>query len=86
MNDQEIISTANAALAEEFELDEDQLVPEARFREELGLDSLDAVDMVVVLEQAFGFKLRDNKAIQEIRTLDDLYKYIIRKKAELENQ
>jgi acyl carrier protein len=86
MNDQEIIRTANAALAEEFELDEDQLVPEARFREELGLDSLDAVDMVVVLEQAFGFKLRDNKAIQEIRTLDDLYKYIIRKKAELDNQ
>ncbi|SIN80645.1 acyl carrier protein [Halodesulfovibrio marinisediminis] len=84
MTEKEVIEIANAALAEEFELEMEQMVPEARFNDDLGLDSLDAVDMVVVLEQEFGFKLRDNQALREIRTLDDLHKYILRKKSELE--
>ncbi|WP_290918160.1 phosphopantetheine-binding protein [Halodesulfovibrio sp.] len=84
MTEKEVIEIANVALAEEFELEMEQMVPEARFNDDLGLDSLDAVDMVVVLEQAFGFKLRDNQALREIRTLDDLHKYILRKKSELE--
>lgn len=49
--------------------------------EDLELDSLDAVDMVIVLENAFGCKLRDEEAIRSIRTLDDLYKFILKKKA-----
>lgn len=83
MTEQEIIAAANAALAEEFELDLSEMVPEARFDEDLNLDSLDAVDMVIVLEQTFGIKLRDSQAIKEIRTLDDLYKFLIAKNAEM---
>lgn len=83
MTEQEIIAVANAALAEEFELDISELVPEASFYDDLNLDSLDAVDMVIVLEQAFGFKLRDSQAIADIRTLEDLYGFLIAKKAEL---
>lgn len=84
MTEKEVIEIANAALAEEFELEMEQMVPEARFNEDLGLDSLDSVDMVVVLEQQFGFKLRDNSVLRTIRTLDDLHKYIMQKKSELE--
>lgn len=84
MTEKEVIEIANVALAEEFELEMEQMVPEARFHEDLGLDSLDSVDMVVVLEQQFGFKLRDNSVLRKIRTLDDLHKYIMQKKSELE--
>ncbi len=73
---QQIIDTVNTALAEEFELDADAMQPEAHIFNDLGLDSLDAVDMVIVLEKAFGCKLRDEQAIREIRTLGDLYAFI----------
>jgi acyl carrier protein len=77
MNEKEIIKLCNQTLANEFELDLSQLVPEARFKEDLGLDSLDAVDMVVALEEAFNYKLRDNEALSRIRTLGDLHGFII---------
>ena len=48
---EEIIKQTNEALQKEFEFKPEQLVPAARLRDDLGLDSLDAVDMVVVLEQ-----------------------------------
>ena len=78
----EIIDTVNTALAEEFELDAEAMQPEAHLFNDLGLDSLDAVDMVIVLEKAFGCKLRDEQAIREIRTLGDLYAFIEAKRKE----
>lgn len=79
----EIIDTVNTALAEEFELDAEAMQPESHLFNDLGLDSLDAVDMVIVLEKAFGCKLRDEQAIREIRTLGDLYVFIETKRKEL---
>lgn len=73
---QHIIDTVNTALIEEFELDAEAMQPEAHIFNDLGLDSLDAVDMVIVLEKAFGCKLRDEQAVREIRTLSDLYAFI----------
>ena len=71
-----IIKTVNEVLAKEFELDEAIMTPTAKFGEDLGLDSLDAVDMVVVLEQAFKVKLRGTYEADKIRTLGDLYDFI----------
>jgi acyl carrier protein len=79
MTDQEIIARINAGLAEEFEIPPEKLVPGAKLYEELGLDSLDAVDMVVVLEQQFKIKIREDDGIQTIRTLDDLHAFILSK-------
>ncbi len=76
MNDDDIVTMVNAALADEFELEPEALVPEARIREDLGLDSLDIVDMVIVLEKAFRFKLPDREALAEIRTLGDIHTFI----------
>ena len=84
MTDSEIVEKANAALAEEFELDAALMTPEALFREDLGLDSLDAVDMVVVLEQTFGVKIGKDPAIAAIRTVGDMHAYILKKKRETE--
>lgn len=80
MTDQEIIERINKALAEEFELELDELVPEAMFKEDLDLDSLDAVDMVIVLEQEFAIKIKKDEAFKAIRSLGDLHTFILNKK------
>jgi len=84
MTEQEIIELINSSLAEEFELDPAAMTPEANLYEELELDSLDTVDMVIVLEGAFGFKIREEEAIREIRTLGDIHRFVIDKKRSLE--
>lgn len=83
MTQQEIIEIVNNSLAEEFELELEDMKPEAHLYKDLGLDSLDAVDLVIVLEQAFSRKLRDEKAIQKIQTLGDLYAFIEEKQKEM---
>jgi acyl carrier protein len=80
MTEQEIIQKADVALAREFELDMAHMHPEARLREDLGLDSLDAVDMVVVLEQTFKIKIGKDPAIMSIRTIGDIHNFILMKK------
>ena len=57
MKRDEIIATINDILVEEFEVDRSVIAPEANFRESLGLDSLDYVDLVVVIQETFGVKL-----------------------------
>lgn len=64
-------------LAEEFELDPADMGPEATLYEDLGLDSLDAVDMVVVLEKTFDMKLTDEEALRSIRTMEDLFQFLL---------
>jgi acyl carrier protein len=82
ISDEELCSKAIEVLAEEFELDPEELTPEATLYDDLGLDSLDAVDMVVVLEKTFGMKLTDQDALRSIRTVEDLLNFLIRLKAE----
>lgn len=84
MTDEQIIAAADNALAEEFELDAEQMRPEARFKEDLDLDSLDAVDMVIVLEKTFSIKIGRDPAVMQIRTVGDMHEYIIRKKREFD--
>lgn len=84
MTDQEIIALIDSSLAEEFELESQQMTPEATLYDDLGLDSLDTVDMVIVLEGAFGFKIREEEAIRQIRTLGDIHRFVVDKKRTLE--
>lgn len=79
MTDEKIIEIINTSLAGEFELDEEKMVPEAILYDDLGLDSLDRVDTVIVLEHAFKFKIRDEGAIREIITLGDIHRFVINK-------
>ena len=80
MADQEIIDLINLTLAEEFELNMEDMKPEALIFDDLELDSLDIVDMVVVLENAFQFKIREEESIREIRSLGDIHEFVIKKK------
>ena len=78
MEKQEIIKTINAFLIDEFELDEAKLTPEANLRDDLEIESLDFVDIVVVIEKEFGFKVKGEEMVN-VRNLGDLYNYIIEK-------
>jgi len=79
MTEAEVIELIDSSLAEEFELDRADMTPEANLYEDLGLDSLDTVDMVIVLEGAFDFKIREEEAIRAIRTLDDIHRFVLGK-------
>lgn len=76
MNRQQIIDTVNAAIAEEFELDDMPLTAETHLHDDLNLDSLDYVDLVIVLEKAFHFKIGDKQQLVNIRTMGDIYDFI----------
>ena len=77
MENKEIITKVNEFLIDEFELEEDQLVPEASLKETLEIDSLDYVDLVVIIEKNFGFKVK-GEDFATIKTLQDFYEYIIK--------
>ncbi len=86
ISDQELKDKINLVLAEEFELDEDDLLPSANLYEDLGLDSLDAVDMVVALEKAFGIKLSNEEEVRSVRTLEELYGLVAKLRDEQASQ
>ncbi len=71
----EAIQIVDETLITEFELDRSSVVPEARMREDLGLDSLDAVDLVVALEKALQVQIPETTA-REMRTVGDVHAYI----------
>jgi len=75
MTEPEIIERVNSFLAEEFEVDEKVISPEGSLKETLDLDSLDYVDLVVVIESNFGFKVKGEDFIG-IKTFQDFYNYV----------
>ncbi|MDX9696413.1 MAG: phosphopantetheine-binding protein [Bacteroidales bacterium] len=77
MDKQEIIIKINNFLIDEFELEESQLQPTASLKETLEIDSLDYVDLVVIIEKNFGFKVKGGD-FATIKTLQDFYDYIIK--------
>ena len=84
MNNTEIIEAINGFLIEEFEVEPEKIIPESNLKETLELDSLDYVDLVVVIEQNFGFKVVAED-FQNIITFNDFYQYCISKVAEKES-
>lgn len=76
MDIKEIIQTTNAFLVEEFEADAEKITPDANLKATLDLDSLDYIDLVVVIENNFGFKVNPED-FQGISTFQDFYDYVI---------
>lgn len=81
MDKSSIIEKINNFLVEDFEVAAEKIQPEANLRETLGLDSLDYIDLVVVIESNFGFKVKPEDFIA-IVTFDDFYNYVDKKVAE----
>jgi len=78
MQNAEIIKKINQLLIEEIEIDEDQISPSADLKKDLGIDSLDFVDLFVIIENNFGFKMKAEE-MSDIKKLDDFYAYVIRR-------
>jgi acyl carrier protein len=78
MQNEEIIKRINQLLVEEIEIEEDQISPSADLKKDLGIDSLDFVDLFVIIENNFGFKMKAEE-MSDIKKLEDFYKYVIRR-------
>lgn len=78
MVDNTIKEKIDKVLKIEFEIDPEELVPEAALFTDLELDSLDVVDLIVALEKEFQIKIRTEEAqvFRDVRTLEDLYNTI----------
>ena len=76
MEYKEIAEKVNQVFEESFEIEKKDLQPDKNVFEDLGLDSLDVVDLIVALQKKFGVKIRDDSRVRGIRVLGDIYKYI----------
>ena len=75
MSREEVIKKVNHFLIEEIEIEEHLLREDAILKDDLGIDSLDFVDIVVIVERHFGFKIKPEE-MAEVRTLAQFYDYI----------
>ena len=73
MNDTE--ERVRAIIVDLLGVDEDQVVTEARFREELEADSLDLVELIMAFEEEFAGEISDEEA-QKITTVGEAVRYI----------
>ena len=69
----EIISQVNQLMMTGFEIPAEKLIPSASLIGDLGLDSLDAVDMLVYIEETLGVKV-EGERLAAVKTLADVYK------------
>lgn len=72
---EDIFAKVNEFLVEEFEIDKNIITPEAHLINDLGIESLDFVDIVVIIEKDFGFKVKREDMVN-VRTVSDLCTYI----------
>lgn len=75
MGSVEIEARVHRIMVEEFEVDESLLRADALLGDDLGIDSLDGVDLVVALEKTFDCRIPEAEA-RGIRTLGDIYQRV----------
>ena len=75
--EQDIFNEVKEALVELFELDENAITPNAHLFQDLGLDSIDAVDLIVRLKNHTGIKVKSDD-FKSVRTVDDAVKTVHR--------
>ena len=80
MTREEIIEIVNTFLVEEIEIEKDAIKDDARLIEDLGIDSLDFVDIVVIVDRIFGFKIKPDE-LKSMKLLSQFYDFIAAKLA-----
>ena len=78
MTEENIIQIINDFLHEEFEVEQSKIIPSANLKTTLELDSLDYIDLVVVMEKNLHIKV-DPSDLVDIHSFQDLYDYVIPK-------
>ncbi|MBC8332049.1 MAG: acyl carrier protein [Anaerolineae bacterium] len=72
---QEVLEKIKAIIAELLDVDESEIKPESRFREDLEADSLDLVELIMEFEETFGSEISDEDA-QSITSVGEAVSYI----------
>ena len=80
MTHEEIVEKVNEFLVDDLEIDGDKIRPEAMLKEEVGIDSLDLVDIIVIVNRIFGFKIEKT----ELKDLKTLNKSCLKRRSGLE--
>ncbi|MBO4244869.1 MAG: acyl carrier protein [Bacteroidales bacterium] len=65
-------------LIEDLEIEEDKVSLDAKLKDDMGIDSLDFVDIVVIVDKQFGFKIKPEE-MSAIVTLNDFCNFIEQK-------
>lgn len=76
MTREELVEKVNAILSEEFEVEREKMLPDASLVDVLDLDSLDIVDVVVMVEKNFGYVMK-KEDFAGIRTFSDFYSFLL---------
>jgi len=75
---EKIIQIINEFIQEEFEVEPTKIIPSADLKSTLELDSLDYIDLVVVMEKNLHIKV-DPADLADIHSIQDLYDYVVLK-------
>jgi acyl carrier protein len=78
MNRDEVMDLVREHLVNELELKPEQIVPEARFKEDFDADSLDLYELVMELEDRYGISVSQKEA-GEITTVKDAVDFVLAK-------
>jgi len=77
MKREEVVEKVNQFLVEDFEIEENLLGEDKLITTEIGIDSLDMVDIIVRVNEVFGFKLEKTE-LMEVKTLGDFYDLLMK--------
>lgn len=80
MSQEDIYSKVKDIVAEQLSVDVAEVKPESSFQNDLGADSLDTVELVMALEEAFDIEIPD-EAAEGIATVQDAVDFIASKAA-----
>lgn len=75
MTRQDIEEKVKFFLIEDLGIDEDKITPDAKLKDDIGIDSLDYVDIVVIVNKLFGFKIKPEE-MQDVETFRQFCDYI----------
>ncbi len=73
----DVVQGVHQLLIEQFEIEADQLTPDAKLRDDLDLDSLDAADLLIALEKKFGVRIAEEEA-RQMKTVGEISAYVQR--------
>jgi acyl carrier protein len=71
----DISSKVKSIIVDKLGVDENEVIPEASFTNDLGADSLDTVELIMEFEKEFNIAIPDDQA-EKIGTVGDAIKYI----------
>ena len=78
MDREKIVNIVNNFLIEDIEADPETISETASLKDDIGIDSLDIVDIVVIVERNFGFKIKPEE-MSGVTNLGQFYDYIEKK-------